>query len=66
MAEHADLYRDGRVDREAYRSAEVFASEMDAIFESSWVFVTHESLIPDPGDFRTTFIGPNPVIAVRG
>lgn len=52
---HVDIYRDPAV----------FQDEMDRIFYRSWVYVAHESEIPEPGDFKTTYIGEIPVIATR-
>ena len=57
---------DFRVRPEIYRDPEVFADEMRNIFEQSWVYVGHESEIEIPGDFRTAFIGRQPVILSRG
>lgn len=59
--------RDGdfRVHSDAYTSAEVFELEMHRLFEGSWVYVAHESQIPEPGDFITTRIGTQPVIVSR-
>ncbi|MFP3570466.1 aromatic ring-hydroxylating oxygenase subunit alpha, partial [Paraburkholderia sp. SIMBA_030] len=35
------------------------------IFHSTWVWVAHESEVPDAGSYKTTFIGKQPVIVVR-
>jgi phenylpropionate dioxygenase-like ring-hydroxylating dioxygenase large terminal subunit len=56
---------DFRVHSDAYRSPEVFELEMRRIFERSWVYVAHESQIPNAGDFVTTRIGTQPVIVSR-
>src|SRR5262245_53969203 len=53
---HASLYTDPRI----------FAEEMEKIFSRGWVFVGHDSEIPQPGDFVTRFLGQQPVIMVRG
>lgn len=63
---HASLFDDDRVDAEAYFSERVFEEEQERIFGNSWVFVAHESQMPEPGDFRTGVIGRNNVIIVRG
>lgn len=62
----AELYCDDRVHRDAYRSDGVFAVELDRIFGRSWVYVAHESQLPEVGDYQSTVIGRSPVIVVRG
>ena len=60
-----DLVRDDAVHRSAYVDPTIFALEMERIFERTWVYVGHESELPEPGDFKTTTIGLNPVIVAR-
>ena len=55
-----------RVHTRAYTDPEIFAQEMKRIFERVWVFVAHDSEIPNPGDFKTSYIGLQPVIVARG
>ncbi len=64
-SDHTLLVDDGRVQREIYLSEEVFQEELDKIFGRTWVFLIHESEIPNPGDFRRSEIGQIPVIVVR-
>lgn len=40
-----------------YQDPAIFADEMDRIFTRGWVFVGHESEVPQPGDYRARFIG---------
>lgn len=54
-----------RVHTRAYTSQEVFDIEMDRIFSRRWVYVAHESEIPDPGNYKTAHIGKQPVIVTR-
>jgi phenylpropionate dioxygenase-like ring-hydroxylating dioxygenase large terminal subunit len=60
-----DLIRDDAVHRRAYVDEAVFALEMERIFGTTWVYVAHESELPNPGDFKTTTIGRNPVIVTK-
>ena len=39
---------------------------MDKLFHSKWLFLTHESQIPEPGSFVTGSLGDVPVACVRG
>lgn len=54
-----------RVHRDLYTSPAVFEAEIDRIFGHTWVYVGHESEIPQPGSFTTTTIGRQPVILTR-
>jgi phenylpropionate dioxygenase-like ring-hydroxylating dioxygenase large terminal subunit len=49
-----------------YTSPAAFDDEMDRIFRRGWVFVGHESEVPELGDWVTRRIGLEPVIMVRG
>lgn len=55
-----------RVHTRAYTSEEVFQAEMERVYSGTWVYVAHASEIPNPGDFKTTHIGLQPVILTRG
>jgi len=62
---YADLVQDGAVDPALYTDPQIFDVEMDKIFMKTWVWVAHVSELPKAGDFRSTFVGRNPVIVVR-
>lgn len=53
------------IESAAYLSPEVFDIEMDRIFGSTWVYVGHESEIPQVGDYKGTSIGREPVVMSR-
>ena len=48
-----------------YYDPAIFETELERIFYKTWIWVAHESELPNPGDFRTTTIGRQPVIVVR-
>lgn len=54
------------IDRSLYTDPKVFDEEMLRIFEQAWIYVAHESEVLIPGDFRTSDLAGQPVIAVRG
>lgn len=60
-----DYVREGAVHGKIYTDAEVFQMEMDKIFGQTWVYVAHESEVSNPGDYKTTRIGKQPVIVSR-
>ena len=43
--------RRGMIPAHVYGDPEVFALERDRLFARFWVFLAHESEIPDPGDY---------------
>jgi phenylpropionate dioxygenase-like ring-hydroxylating dioxygenase large terminal subunit len=57
---------DVRVHRDVYVDPEVFEAEMERIFMRTWVYVGHDSEIAEPGDYKTTSIGTEPVVLSRG
>jgi phenylpropionate dioxygenase-like ring-hydroxylating dioxygenase large terminal subunit len=60
-----ELVKPDRVHRRLYTDPAIFDLEMHRIFERTWVFVGHETEIPQPGDYKTTSVGRNPVIMSR-
>src|SRR5215471_11854070 len=49
-----------------YQDEGNYRAELRRIFEGpTWSFVCLEADLPQPGDFRTTFVGEMPVIVVR-
>ena len=62
----ADLWRANRVHRAAYVDPAVFALEQERIFRRAWLYVGHESEVPQPGDYVLRRLGPDEVLLVRG
>ncbi|ACR30593.1 aromatic ring-hydroxylating oxygenase subunit alpha [Burkholderia glumae] len=54
-----------RIAPSLYYDPQIFEAELERIFYKTWIWVAHESELPQPGDFRTTTIGRQPVIVVR-
>jgi phenylpropionate dioxygenase-like ring-hydroxylating dioxygenase large terminal subunit len=59
-----DLQR-ARLHMRIYTDPAVFRAEIRRIFYRTWLFVAHESELPNPGDFTTTYMGLVPVIVTR-
>jgi p-cumate 2,3-dioxygenase subunit alpha len=53
-------------DRECYTSDAIFCKETELIFERSWLFVAHQSELKTVGDFVTTDLAGQPVLAICG
>lgn len=67
MLDAAELITDEwRVHGSIYRSADLFQEEIARIFNTSWLYVAHESQVTEPGDFRTAWMGLQPVIVTKG
>ncbi|GAA1210827.1 aromatic ring-hydroxylating oxygenase subunit alpha [Prauserella alba] len=61
----ADLVAGDHVAGRLYTDPDIFEREMTAIFESTWVWVAHESELATPGSFKSTHVGRQPVIVTR-
>ncbi|MEI2778300.1 MAG: aromatic ring-hydroxylating dioxygenase subunit alpha [Tetrasphaera sp.] len=55
-----------RVKRTAMTSEEVFRAELAKVFGRTWLYLGHESEIPNPGDFVRRPVGGRPLFMVRG
>jgi benzoate/toluate 1,2-dioxygenase alpha subunit len=56
---------DHRVHRSAVTDEDLFELEMKHIFEGNWIYLAHESQIPNNNDYYTTHIGRQPVVIAR-
>jgi phenylpropionate dioxygenase-like ring-hydroxylating dioxygenase large terminal subunit len=59
------LVRGHAVHRAAYLDPAVFALEQERIFRRAWLYVAHESEVPNAGDYVLARLGPDEVILVR-
>ncbi len=68
LARYADLDDAScrSLDPDAYLSEELWAHEVSAIFERSWLCVGREEYVPEPGDYTTIDVMGEPVAIVRG
>lgn len=60
--EEAGIYR---CRRDVFTDPDIFELEMKYIFEGNWVYVAHESQIPEINDYFTTYIGRQPIVITR-
>lgn len=60
-----DLIQPGMVHGSLYYDEMIFKEELEKIWFKTWVYVGHESEVPNKNDFVTKSIGPMPVLMVR-
>ncbi len=54
-----------RVSRDIFTDPALFELEMKHIFEGNWIYLAHESQVPNPNDYFTTTMGRHPIIIAR-
>jgi len=60
-----ELVQEDRVHRLIYTDPAIFEMELTNIWGAVWVYLGHESQIPNPDDFITTRLGLRPIILIR-
>jgi len=55
----------GLVSRDIFVDETIYQQEQERIFARVWLFIGHESQVPNPGDYFTSFMGEESVILTR-
>ena len=64
LSELVDLDH-GLVSREIYVNEAIYQQELEQIYARAWLFIGHESQVPNPGDFVVSRMGEEEVLLVR-
>jgi fatty-acyl-CoA synthase len=63
--DYAELIQRDRVHGSLYTDPEIFEAELERIWYRTWIYVGHESEVPEPNDYVVKAIGPQSVIMTR-
>jgi len=63
--EIASLVQPTKVHRKVYTDPEIFDLEMERIWARTWIYIGHESQVPEAGNYITLNYGKIPVVMVR-
>jgi phenylpropionate dioxygenase-like ring-hydroxylating dioxygenase large terminal subunit len=55
----------GHVNRKIFADEEIYQIELERIFARAWLYLAHESQLPNPGDFVLAEMAQDPVIVLR-
>ncbi len=64
MKDLADIDQ-GVVSREVFVNEDIYRQEQEQIFARAWLFIGHESQVPNPGDYFQSSMGEEAVILTR-
>src|SRR5688572_2972125 len=55
----------GMVSRRVFADEAVYRQEQERVFGRCWLFLAHESMIPQPNDYVTNYMGEDSVVVCR-
>ena len=59
-------HENGVVSRKMFADPDIYQVELEQVFARCWLYLGHESQLPNPGDYINVFMGEEPVLVVRG
>lgn len=55
----------GLIRGEIFHSQQIYEQELEQVFGRSWLWIAHDRMIPNPGDFIQNYMGEDPVVVAR-
>ncbi len=49
-------WQNGQIAADIFIEEEVYQRELKMLFSRAWLFLAHDSMIPNPGDFLNTYM----------
>ncbi|MSQ32522.1 MAG: aromatic ring-hydroxylating dioxygenase subunit alpha [Dehalococcoidia bacterium] len=57
--------KEGLLNRRIFADNDIYQQELEQVFGRSWLFVGHESQVPNNNDFSAYYMGEDPVLVTR-
>jgi nitrite reductase/ring-hydroxylating ferredoxin subunit len=64
VSRYVDVER-GLINRRIFVDQAIYEQELEQVFGRCWLYLGHESQLPEPNHYFTTYMGEDPVLVVR-